>query len=83
MFLCEGTSCDSKFKDESLLFKMKQNNVYGLFCFGCVTQLHKSEGWEMKSREALAKYKKITGEDYAPYDSIMQNDPPSPEDTDS
>jgi hypothetical protein len=65
---CEGESCETNFKDKELLFKMRKSGVQGFFCFSCVTQLKKSDGWQMKSRESLARYKDMTGEDFVPYE---------------
>lgn len=76
-FKCENPSCTTNFKDKNLMFKLKKNNVQGLFCFNCVTQINKSDGWEMKSRESLARYKDMTGEDFVPYE-----DPGDPNDID-
>jgi hypothetical protein len=68
--VCNGELCNSVFTDRKELFKMKRLNEEALFCFGCVTQINKEDGWEMKSRDSLARYKKITGEEFVPHEDL-------------
>jgi hypothetical protein len=78
--VCNGELCNSVFKDRKELFKMKRLNEEALFCFGCVTQINKEDGWEMKSRDSLARYEKITGEEFEPYeDPFLEDDPKTDE----
>jgi hypothetical protein len=73
--VCDGEFCNSVFTDRKELFKMKRLNEEALFCFGCVTQINKEDGWEMKSRDSLARYEKITGEEFEPYeDPFLSHD---------
>jgi len=74
--VCDGEFCNSVFKDRKELFKMKKLKQEALFCFGCVTQINKEDGWEMKSRESLARYEEITGEEFAPYEDLGVLDDP-------
>jgi hypothetical protein len=68
--VCDGEFCNSVFKDRKELFKMKRLNEEALFCFGCVAQINKEDGWEMKSRDSLARYEKIAGEEFVPYEDL-------------
>lgn len=68
--VCDGEFCNSVFKDKKELFKIKKLKEEALFCFGCVTQINKQDGWEMKSRDSLARYKEITGQEFAPYEDL-------------
>jgi hypothetical protein len=78
--VCNGELCNSVFTDRKELFKMKRLNEEALFCFGCVTQINKEDGWEMKSRDSLARYEKITGEEFEPYeDPFLEDDPKTDE----
>lgn len=79
--VCDGELCDSAFESRKELFKMKKNGLDGLFCLGCVSQITKEDGWEMKSRDSLERYKEITGQDFVPYeDPGMMDDPGLEED---
>jgi hypothetical protein len=55
---------------------MKRLNEEAFFCFGCVTQINKEDGWEMKSRDSLARYEKITSEEFVPYEDLGLLDDP-------
>ena len=78
--VCDGEFCNSVFTDRKELFKMKRLNEEALFCFGCVTQINKEDGWEMKSRDSLERYEKIAGEEFEPYqDPFLEDDPKTDE----
>jgi hypothetical protein len=62
---------------------MKRLNEEAIFCFGCVTQINKEDGWEMKSRDSLARYEKITGEQFLPYEDLSVLNDPKKEDDES
>jgi hypothetical protein len=81
--VCDGELCNSVFKDRKELFKMKRLNEEAFFCFGCVTQINKEDGWEMKSRDSLARYEKITGEEFDPYESPFLEDDPKTDESSS
>ena len=68
--VCSGEFCDSVFESRKELFKMKKSGSEGLFCFGCVSQITKDDGWEMKSKDSLARYKQITGQEFVPYEDL-------------
>jgi hypothetical protein len=72
--VCDGEFCNSVFTDRKEFFKVKRLNQNALFCFGCVTQINKEDGWEIKSRDSLERYKKITGQDFVPYEDAGMMD---------
>ena len=72
--VCDGEFCNSVFTDRKEFFKVKRLNQNALFCFGCVAQINKEDGWEMKSRDSLERYKKITGQDFVPYEDAGMMD---------
>jgi hypothetical protein len=74
--VCDGEFCNFVFADRKQLFKMKRLNEEAFFCFECVTQINKEDGWEMKSRDSLARYEKITGEEFVPYEDLGLLDDP-------